>query len=74
MKESKNKINYPFLICPNCESEDNLIQTSLVDKDTGEVIERVLYCQDCNYYCEEKFIKINWADVEKEYKIYLPKA
>jgi len=70
----KDKLNYSWLYCPNCEKDDKLIQTSLVDKNTREVVERVLYCQNCDYYCEEKFVRINWVDVEKEYNVYLPKA
>jgi len=70
----KNKLNYSWTFCPNCESSDKLIQTSLVDKDTKEVIERVLYCQKCDYYMVERLVKINWVDVEKKYNVYLPKA
>jgi len=69
----KNNINFEWLICPNCES-DNLIQSSLVDKDKNEVIKRVLICQDCDYYLTEKFIPINWAEVEEEFNVHLPRA
>lgn len=69
----KNKLNYPWSLCPNCGG-DNLIQSSLVDKDKNEVIKRVLICQDCDYYMEEKFIPINWKEVEEEFNVHLPRA
>lgn len=69
----KNNINASWLICPNCSSHD-VVQSSLVDKDTKEVVKRVLLCLDCDYYMEERFAKINWVDAEKEFANYYPKA
>jgi len=50
----KNKINYEWLQCPNCNS-GNLEHFNYFDNKTSQTIKRITHCRDCNLIIIEFF-------------------
>jgi len=75
----KDKIDFQWLICPNCGSK-NLDHYEFKDRETGEVVKRITYCRDCHLNVVEFFgimvIQKKKPNILKqdEFNKYLPLA